>query len=104
MRGWMAWGLVALLAACGGPPPGPFVVIDRRDPSFTVFTPSPPDRSEMLKPSLYILPGPGTQRRPLRVRLHLNLNFIFHLSPGGHDSSPSQFNQTAGRVRSRCFR
>lgn len=46
MRRWLLAGL-AMLAGCAEPR-SPFVVVEAKDPAFTVFTPAPPNMSETL--------------------------------------------------------
>ncbi len=46
MRRWLLAGL-AMLAGCGEPR-SVFVVVEAKDPAFTVFTPAPPNMSETL--------------------------------------------------------
>ncbi len=47
MRGWILVAGLAVMSGCGEER-STFVVVEAKDPAFTVFTPSPPNMSETL--------------------------------------------------------
>ena len=55
---WLSLAMVAWLASCGGPPPADYVVIDTKEPAFTVFRPAP-KVSEILLHRLVAEQGAG---------------------------------------------